>query len=162
MVERARAAGTVEGAREEEPSSSAVTFFVDLGTGTGLLAIGAVKLWKKKVLASDIDPVAVEVTRENARANGVGPLVTAVVADGLDNPLLKNGAPYDLIVATILASPLTRLAPSIQRALAPGGTLVLSGLLRNQELMVISFYTGLRFVSRRRDGPWSALVLEKP
>ena len=135
---------------------------LDLGTGTGLLAIGAAKLWKKKVLASDIDPVAVEVTRENARANGVGPLVTAVVADGLDNPLLKNGAPYDLIVANILASPLTRLAPSIQRALAPGGTLVLSGLLRNQELMVISFYTGLRFVSRRRDGPWSALVLEKP
>jgi ribosomal protein L11 methyltransferase len=134
---------------------------LDLGTGTGLLAIGAAKLWKKKVLASDIDPVAVEVTRENARANGVGPLVTAVVADGLDNPLLKNSAPYDLIVANILASPLTRLAPSIQRALAPGGTLVLSGLLRNQELMVISFYTGLRFVCRHRDGPWSALVLEK-
>ncbi len=135
---------------------------LDLGTGTGLLAIGAAKLWKKKVLASDIDPVAVEVTRENAKANGVGPWVQAVVADGLDNPLLKNGAPYDLIVANILASPLTRLAPSIQRALAPGGTLVLSGLLRNQELMVISFYTGLRFVSRHRDGPWSALVLEKP
>jgi ribosomal protein L11 methyltransferase len=134
---------------------------LDLGTGTGLLAIGAAKLWKKKVLASDIDPVAVEVTRENARANGVGPLVLAVTADGLDNPLLKNGAPYDLIIANILAGPLTKLAPAIIRALAPGGTLVLSGLLRNQELLVTSFYKQLRFAGRRRMGPWSALVLEK-
>jgi ribosomal protein L11 methyltransferase len=134
---------------------------LDLGTGTGLLAIGAAKLWKKKVLASDIDPVAVEVTRENARANGVGPLVLAVTADGLDNPLLKNSAPYDLIIANILAGPLTRLAPAIVKALAPGGTLVLSGLLRNQELLVTSFYKQLRFLGRRRMGPWSALVLEK-
>jgi ribosomal protein L11 methyltransferase len=134
---------------------------LDLGTGTGLLAIGAAKLWKKRVLASDIDPVAVEVTRENARANGVGPLVLAVTAEGLDNPLLKNSAPYDLIVANILAGPLTRLAPAITRALAPGGTLVLSGLLRNQELLVTSFYKQLRFLDRRRMGPWSALVLEK-
>jgi ribosomal protein L11 methyltransferase len=135
---------------------------LDLGTGTGLLAIGAAKLWKKRVLASDIDPVAVEVTRENAKANGTAPLVQAVVADGLDNPLLKNGAPYDLIIANILAGPLTRLAPAITRALAPGATLVLSGLLRNQELLVTSFYPRLRLIGRRRDGPWSALVLEKP
>ena len=135
---------------------------LDLGTGTGLLAIGAVKLWRRKVLASDIDPVAVEVTRQNARANGVAPLVLAAVADGLDNPLLKNSAPYDLIVANILAGPLTRLAPSITRALAPGGTLLLSGLLRNQELLVTSFYPRLRLVERHRMGPWSALVLEKP
>jgi ribosomal protein L11 methyltransferase len=135
---------------------------LDLGTGTGLLAIGAAKLWKRHVLASDIDPVAVDVTRENARANGVAPLVLAAVADGLENPLLKNGAPYDLIIANILAGPLTRLAPSISRALAPGGTLLLSGLLRNQELLVTSFYPRLRLVERRRDGPWSALVLEKP
>jgi ribosomal protein L11 methyltransferase len=135
---------------------------LDLGTGTGLLAIGAAKLWKKRVLASDIDPVAVEVTRQNARANGVAPLVLAAVADGLDNPLLKNGAPYDLIVANILAGPLTRLAPSITRALAPGGTLLLSGLLRNQELLVTSFYPRLRLLDRRRMGPWSALVFERP
>ena len=135
---------------------------LDLGTGTGLLAIGAAKLWKKRVLASDIDPVAVEVTRENARANGVAPWVLAAVADGLDNPLLKNGAPYDLIVANILAGPLTRLAPSITRALAPGGTLLLSGLLQNQELLVTSFYPRLRLIDRRRMGPWSALVFERP
>jgi ribosomal protein L11 methyltransferase len=135
---------------------------LDLGTGTGLLAIGAAKLWKRPVLASDIDPVAVEVTRDNARANGVGPLVRAVTADGLTNPTLANGAPYDLLIANILASPLTQLAPSIVRALAPGAMLVLSGLLNNQELLVTSFYRDLRFLGRRRMGPWSALVLEKP
>ena len=135
---------------------------LDLGCGTGLLAIGAAKLWKRGVLASDIDPVAVEVTRDNARANGVGPLVRAVTADGLTNPILANGAPYDLLIANILAGPLTQLAPSIIKALAPGAMLVLSGLLRNQEALVTSFYRDLRFIGRRRAGPWSALVLEKP
>jgi ribosomal protein L11 methyltransferase len=135
---------------------------LDLGCGTGLLAIGAAKLWKRRVLASDIDSVAVEVTRENARANGVAPLVTAVTADGLTSPVLANNAPYDLIIANILAGPLTQLAPAIQRALAPGAMLVLSGLLNNQEKLVTSFYTNLRRTAVRRDGPWSALVLEKP
>jgi len=135
---------------------------LDLGCGTGLLAIGAAKLWKRRVLASDIDPVAVEVTRENARANGVAPLVAAVTADGLTSPVLSVGAPYDLIIANILAGPLTQLAPSIQKALAPGAMLVLSGLLNNQEKLVASFYQNLRLRAARRAGPWSALVLEKP
>jgi ribosomal protein L11 methyltransferase len=135
---------------------------LDLGTGTGLLAIGAAKLWKRRVLASDIDPVAVEVSRENARANGAGPLVAAVTADGLTSPVLAAGAPYDLIIANILAGPLTQLAPAIQRALAPGALLVLSGLLNNQEKLVTGFYTNLRLKTVRRQGPWSALVLEKP
>ena len=135
---------------------------LDLGCGTGLLAIGAAKLWKRRVLASDIDPVAVEVTRDNARANGVGPLVAAVTADGLTSPVLANSAPYDLLIANILAGPLTQLAPAIQKALAPGAVLLLSGLLNNQEKLVTSFYQKLRFVGARRMGPWSALVLEKP
>jgi len=134
---------------------------LDLGTGTGLLAIGAAKLWKRPVLASDIDPVAVEVTRDNARANGVAPLVRAVTADGLTNPILANGAPYDLLIANILAGPLTQLAPSIIRSLAPGAVLLLSGLLYNQEKLVTSFYRSLRYIGARRSGPWSALVLEK-
>jgi ribosomal protein L11 methyltransferase len=134
---------------------------LDLGTGTGLLAIGAAKLWKRQVAASDIDPVAVEVARGNARANGVAPLVQAVTADGLDNPLLARGAPYDLVIANILAGPLTRLAPAIQRVLAPGAVLLLSGLLNNQEKLVTSFYGGLRLRNTRRMGPWSALVLHK-
>jgi ribosomal protein L11 methyltransferase len=135
---------------------------LDLGTGTGLLAIGVAKLWKRRVLASGIDPVTVEVTRDNARANGVGPLVAAVVADGLANPILSRAAPYDLLIANILAGPLTQLAPSIVRSLQPGAVLVLSGLLNNQEKLVTSFYRDLRYIGGRRSGPWSALVLEKP
>jgi ribosomal protein L11 methyltransferase len=134
---------------------------LDLGCGTGLLAIGAAKLWKRPVLASDIDPVAVEVTQGNARANGVAPLVRAVTADGLTNPILAGAAPYDLLIANILAGPLTQLAPSIIRSLAPGAILLLSGLLHNHEALVTSFYRDLRFVGRRRMGPWSALVFEK-
>jgi ribosomal protein L11 methyltransferase len=135
---------------------------LDLGTGTGLLAIGAAKLWKRQVLASDIDPVAVDVTRENAVANDSGPLVRAVVADGLASPVLSRGAPYDLLIANILAGPLTRLAPDIIRSLQPGAVLLLSGLLNNQEKLVTSFYRRLRYIGARRMGPWSALVLEKP
>lgn len=135
---------------------------LDLGCGTGVLAIGAAKLWKKRVIASDIDAVAVTVTLENARANGETPLVRGVTADGLTAPVLAASAPYDLIVANILAGPLTRLAPSIVAALAPRGTLVLSGLLRWQENLVLSFYRphGLKLREIRRDGVWSALVLE--
>jgi ribosomal protein L11 methyltransferase len=137
---------------------------LDLGCGTGVLAIAAAKLWRKRVLASDIDPVAVAVTRENAAANGEAPLVTAVVADGLSHPALAARAPYDLIVANILAAPLTRLAVQIAPTLRPGGILVLSGLLRWQENLVLSFYRaqGLTLREIRRDGAWSALVLERP
>jgi ribosomal protein L11 methyltransferase len=136
---------------------------LDLGCGTGLLAIGAAKLWRNRVLASDIDPVAIEVARENAIANGEGPLVRTVVADGLENPALAAGAPYDLIVANILAGPLTRLAPSIATALARRGALILSGLLHWQENLVVSFYRphGLILRERRRDGAWIALLLER-
>ena len=135
---------------------------LDLGCGTGLLAIGAAKLWKKRVIASDIDPVAIEVTRANALANGESTRVAAVVADGLGSPSLAAKAPYDLIIANILAAPLTQLAPSIARALAKGGTLVLSGLLTWQENLVLSFYRphGLILRQIRREGPWTALVLE--
>ncbi len=137
---------------------------LDLGCGTGLLAIGAAKLWRRVVTASDIDPVAVKVTRENAVANGEAPLVRAVTADGLAHPALTASAPYDLIVANILAGPLTRLARDIAAATAPGGTVVLSGLLTWQENLVLSFYRpqGLILRAARRAGSWTALVLEKP
>jgi ribosomal protein L11 methyltransferase len=137
---------------------------LDLGCGTGLLAIGAAKLWRKPVLASDIDAVAVEVTKENARANDEGPLVRALTADGLTHPALSKQAPYDLIIANILAGPLTKLAPEIARALAPRGIAVLSGLLEWQENMVVSFYRphGLILRGTRRESHWSAVTLERP
>jgi ribosomal protein L11 methyltransferase len=135
---------------------------LDLGCGTGLLAIGAAKLWKQKATASDIDPIAAEVTRENAVANGVGPLIQAFTADGPTHPALQALAPYDLILANILAGPLTRLAPGVAAITAKGGTLVLSGLLHWQEIQVLSYYRphGLVLKDIRRDGSWSALVLE--
>src|SRR4051812_1143759 len=137
---------------------------LDLGCGTGLLGIAVAKLWRKPTTASDIDPIAVEVTRQNAVANGEGNLVQAVVADGLASPALAAHAPYDLILANILAEPLTRLAPEVAKSLALRGMLVLSGLLRWQENLVLSFYRPHGLVLRhiRRDGSWSALVLERP
>jgi ribosomal protein L11 methyltransferase len=136
---------------------------LDLGCGTGLLAIGMAKLWKQRILAADIDPVAIAVARENAALNGAGPLVHTLVADGLGNNTLKCASPFDCIVANILAGPLTRLAPQIAAALAPRGMLILSGLLRWQENLVLSFYRprGLMLREARRDGNWSALLLER-
>jgi len=136
---------------------------LDLGCGTGVLAIAASKLWHARVLASDIDPNATAVGRENVRENGAGSDVELVTAEGLFHPAIKRCAPFDLIVANILAMPLTQLAPQIVRALAPRGIAVLSGLLAWQENLVLSFYRphGLLLRERLRDGPWSALVLER-
>lgn len=137
---------------------------LDLGCGTGVLGIAAAKLWRSAVTASDIDPVAVETARQNARMNEVAPLMRFACADGLDHPTIKSGAPYDLICANILARPLMRLAPAIARAAAGGGTLLLSGLLGDQENLVLGSYRSHKFVlcGRLRNGPWSALLLRRP
>ena len=136
---------------------------LDLGCGSGVLAIAASKLWAARVLASDIDPTATAIARENVRDNGVGSSVEITTAEGLVHPTIKRRAPYDLIVANILAAPLTRLAPQIASALAPRGIALLSGLLTWQENLVACFYRphGLALCARRRDGPWGALVLER-
>ena len=136
---------------------------LDLGCGTGVLAIAAAKLWRRQVLASDIDPVAVQVARDNARMNDEGHLVRAVWADGMTSPSIQQSAPYDLIVANILARPLRELAPALCAALAPGGAVVLSGLLRDQELEVQDRYRAQHLVHMKalRKGPWSALILER-
>jgi ribosomal protein L11 methyltransferase len=136
---------------------------LDVGCGTGVLAIAAAKLWHGRVVASDIDPVAAGTTRENARMNGSAPEIHTVAADGLDHPAIRASAPYDLICANILAGPLTKLAPAIALATRSGGTALLSGMLRHQENLVLSFYRAqkLVFYGAFRSGPWSALVLKK-
>lgn len=136
---------------------------LDLGAGTGLLAIGAAKLWRVPVLAADIDPQATETARANAAANGCAHRIRTVTADGFAHESIRARAPYDLIVANILAGPLTRLAPALRAHLAPGGVVVLSGLLTWQEKTVLGFYSaqGLRLVRRIRLRPWSALILRR-
>jgi len=145
-------------ARRQRPEK-----ILDLGCGTGVLAIAAAKLWRVPVLATDIDPVAVQVAKENARLNGVGSLVRAAMSDGLDHVAIRERAPFDLIVANILAAPLTRLAGGICEALTRNGVAVLSGLLRDQEIGVLGYYRarGLQLRRALRDGPWSALILQR-
>lgn len=135
---------------------------LDIGTGTGVLAIAVAKLARVNVLASDIDPVAVEVTKANAKANGVGPFITALTAKGFGHPGLRARAPYDLIIANILARPLVSLAPAFRAHLRPGGTLILSGTLRTQENMVTGAMRmqGLKLVSRKPKGDWVTLRME--
>jgi len=134
---------------------------LDLGCGTGVLAMAMARLWRVPVLASDIDPVAVRETLANVAANGLAPWVRATVAAGLAAPELAGAARFDLIVANILARPLVRLAPDLRRALAPGGAAVLSGLLKKQERQALSAYRPLGFRLERRFvlGDWATLLL---
>jgi ribosomal protein L11 methyltransferase len=136
---------------------------LDLGCGAGVLALAMARLWRVPIVASDIDPWAVHVARANAWLNHLHPWVRPVRADGFAHPALSTGAPYDLIVANILARPLQRLAPAIARHLAPGGRVVLSGLLAKQDAQVRSAYLsqGLYLVRRRRLGEWLTLELAK-
>jgi ribosomal protein L11 methyltransferase len=130
---------------------------LDLGCGTGVLAMAAGLALKRPVMASDVDPEAVRVARINARRNGAR--LYGVAATGLDHPLLRRHAPYDLIFANILARPLVVLAPAIVQALAPGGVLVLSGLTRDQERWVGAAYRnrGLVPTLAIRFAGWSTL-----
>ncbi|HEY2444949.1 MAG TPA: 50S ribosomal protein L11 methyltransferase [Rhizomicrobium sp.] len=134
---------------------------LDLGCGTGVLAIAIAKLWRRRTMAADIDRIAVGVAHENATLNGARTLVRTVAADGLAHPALSTR--FDLVVANILAGPLTHLAPQIVLALAPRATLILSGILAWQENLVLGFYRphGLVLCEKRRDGNWSALLLER-
>ncbi len=142
----------------------------DIGTGTGLLAFAALRLWPSaRAIASDIDPISIEVAAENAAINqvriGRGPgQCELAVAAGLDHRRLIVRAPYDLLIANILAGPLIELARDIAGALAPGGRLILAGLLDRQAGRVIAAYArqGLRLADRIDRGEWPTLVLRKP
>lgn len=166
--QHATTAGCLEALDRIEVSGKRFANMADIGTGTGLLAFGALALWPEaRCIATDIDPISIEVTRENAAINSVklgeaaGELLLTV-ADGMDSPLLAGRAPFDLLIANILASPLIALAPDFARGVSPGATLILAGLLDTQADAVIAAYeaVGVRLVERG-SGEWSVLVLER-
>ena len=134
---------------------------MDLGTGTGVLAIAAAKALRARVLASDIDPEAVGIARQNARLNGVAPWVECLHASGLAGQRFHARAPFDLVFANILLAPLKRLAAPLRPLLAPGAHVVLSGLLAAQEQAALAAYRphGLRLVRRIPLGEWVTLLL---
>ncbi|MEQ8658713.1 MAG: 50S ribosomal protein L11 methyltransferase [Hyphomicrobiales bacterium] len=139
------------------------TNVLDVGTGTGVLAMAAVHLTKAPVLATDIDPISVEVTRQNAQLNQLAPWIHVAEADGVMGAA-QLGAPYDLIMANILAGPLIVLAAPMAKLLASGGAVILSGLMRHQERAVLARYRaeGLVLKKRIHHGEWSALLLKQP
>ena len=137
---------------------------LDLGTGSGVLSIAALKVGAKRAIGTDIDADSVRVAYENAAKNNVANRFQGAVCAGSHHTLVQSGAPYDTVFANILARPLVRLAPEIHRMTSPGGHIILSGLLRHQEPQVIGAFAGrnLSLITRfHRDG-WSTLLFQKP
>lgn len=135
---------------------------LDIGTGSGILAMAAAKQLKRRVLATDIEPWSVRITAENAKMNGLRNMLRAKLADGWRHPAVHGGR-YDLVFANILARPLCAMAKDLGDHLAPGGTAILAGLLGTQVRMVLAAHRRAGMVLERRidQGAWSALVLRK-
>ena len=136
---------------------------LDLGCGTAVLAMSAARMGAPHVLASDIDPVAVEVALANVKANALVGRVVCVESIGFDSPVLRARAPFDLVFANILKGPLIELAPDMAAHLAPGGRAILSGLLVEQADEIVEVYQGqdLALETREDLGEWSALTLRR-
>ena len=136
---------------------------LDLGCGTAVLAMSAARMGAANVLASDIDPVAVEVAVANVKANGLVGRVDCVESIGFDSPVVRAGAPFDLIFANILKGPLIELAPDMAAHLTAGGMAILSGLLVEQADDILEVYRaqGLALEAREDLGEWSALTLRR-
>ncbi len=136
---------------------------VDIGTGTGILAMAAARLWHVPVLATDIDAWSVRTARDNARRNGLGGLLRVIRADGWGSPAVRGAGPYDLVLANILARPLCRMAADLAAHLAPGGTVILAGLLDTQARWVMAAHRrhGLALTARLREERWTTLVLRR-
>lgn len=135
----------------------------DIGCGTAVLAMGAASLWPDTVIASDIDPVAVDVAQANVSANDLDGKVRCVEATGFDHPELAAAAPFDLVFANILKGPLIDLAPAMTEAMQGGGYAILSGILNEQADEVIDVYAqvGNNLVHREEIGEWTSLTLQK-
>ena len=134
---------------------------LDVGAGTGVLAIAAARTGARRTVGADIDPVSVRIARENARINRAN--TRFVLANGLAHPVVRAGAPYDLVFANILARPLVWLSSDLRGALKPGGVAILSGLLRSQARFVLAAYRSRGFRLERRLGrdAWVTLVLRR-
>ncbi|MDO5621168.1 MAG: 50S ribosomal protein L11 methyltransferase [Paracoccus sp. (in: a-proteobacteria)] len=139
------------------------TRIADIGCGTAVLAMAAARVFPHIVLASDIDPVAVDTARANVMANGLDGRVECLEAAGFDHPLLETNAPYDLVFANILKQPLIDLAPDMARYTAHGGKAILSGILTTQADEVAGVYQGAGFIldDRADMGEWSTLTLTR-
>jgi ribosomal protein L11 methyltransferase len=138
---------------------------LDMGCGTGILALAAARAGARAVLAVDNDPIAVRVARENAHLNGLAARVAGLTGDGYRRrPFARAQGRYDLVLANILSRPLQKMAPDLKRVLAPGGRAVLSGLLRHQEAEVLAAHRaqGLFLERRLRLGDWSVLLFKSP
>lgn len=135
---------------------------LDIGTGTGILAMAVARQLKIPVTASDIDPLAIQVARENIRDNSVAPFIRSRTAVGIKHPDLRAGGPYSLILANILAKPLAGLAQSLRTVSKPGTIIVLSGLLSKQTPFVRVAYqqAGFTEISRIDDGEWTTLAMQ--
>ncbi|MFN3399972.1 MAG: 50S ribosomal protein L11 methyltransferase [Ferrovibrio sp.] len=136
---------------------------LDMGTGSGVLAMAAAKAGARAVLAADIDPVATDVTRDNVKLNGLSQRIAAITASRPDDPRLTAAGPYDLVVANILAGPLCHMASGLARLVASNGHLVLSGLLAKEERLIVARYraTGLTLARRIPREGWHTLVFRR-
>jgi ribosomal protein L11 methyltransferase len=137
---------------------------LDLGCGSGILALAIAKTWRAKVVATDTDPDAAVVSRANTRANGLASLVRTIVGNGYNAPAVWAARPFDLIVANIFARPLVRLAGALAHHLASGGIAILSGFIDNDSAWVAAAHRafGLGLVQRFSLGGWTTLVLRRP
>jgi ribosomal protein L11 methyltransferase len=136
---------------------------LDMGTGSGILAMAAARLLRRRVLATDIEPWSVRVAQQNAALNQLAGMARFRLADGWRSPAVRAGGPYDLVFANILARPLSLMARQLAVHLAPGGTAILSGLLRTQIRGVLAAHLrcGLRLETALHEEPWATLVLRR-
>jgi len=137
---------------------------LDIGTGSGVLALAALKRGVPFALGTDMDADSIRIAHENRKNNKAGRRLKLLIARGSGHHAIRSGAPYDLVLANILAKPLVGLAPEIARLVAPGGRVILSGLLTHQEPQVKAAYAGRGFTlkHRRRLNGWSTLVYQRP